>query len=99
MSGTVRHLGRRTRPARLAGLFREAAAFHAKGKFAEAAGRYSVILSLDPRHFDALHLFGVLRVQQGKFDEAVSLLSRAIVRNPASGPAHNNLGMTLNLAN
>lgn len=98
MSGTIRHRDRGARAAGLVGLFGEAAASHQQGRFDEAARHYAAILSSDPRHFDALHLLGVLLAQQGKLDEAMGLLRRAIVSNPTSAPAHNNLGMTLNLA-
>lgn len=89
--------GRETGGADLALLFREAVRLHQQGKLDAAAQRYGAALSADPRHFDALNLFGLLRAQQGRFAEAVELLRRAIARNPASGPAHNNLGLTLNL--
>lgn len=81
----------------LAVLFRDATTLHQQGKFEEAARHYSAILAADPRHFDSLHLFGVLRAQQGQLRQGVTLLRRAIDCNPSSGPAHNNLGMTLNL--
>jgi tetratricopeptide (TPR) repeat protein len=82
-------------PVRLIG---EAVALHQGDRLDEAAQRYRAILSADPRHFDSLHLLGVLRAQQGNFAEAVTLLRRAIDCNPVSAAAHNNLGMTLNLS-
>jgi len=77
--------------------FREAATLHQQGKLDDAAQRYAVILSIEPRRFDVLHRLGVLRAQQGKLAEAETLLRRAIDCNLSSGSAHNNLGMTLNL--
>ncbi len=71
---------------------------HQSGRLEQAAQRYQTILSADPGDFNSLHFFGVLRAQQGKFPEAVNLLRRAIDRNPNSAGAHNDLGMTLNLA-
>ncbi|HUB11460.1 MAG TPA: sulfotransferase [Acetobacteraceae bacterium] len=79
-------------------LLHDAGALHQSGKLDEAARRYQVLLSIDPDHFEGLHMFGVLRAQQGALSEAAALLSRAIERNPTSAPAHNNLGMALNLA-
>jgi len=78
-------------------LFREAATLHEQGRLDDAARRYAVILSTNPRHFAALHRLGVLRAQQGKLAEVETLLRRAIDCNPSSGSAHSNLGMTLNL--
>jgi tetratricopeptide (TPR) repeat protein len=98
MSVTIRHRRGDNGSAGLVNTFREAAIFHQQGKLDEAARCYAAVVSTDPRHADALNLFGVLRAQQGKFDEAVSLLRRAVERNPASAPVRNNLGMALNLA-
>lgn len=89
--------GEATAPGPVARLFGDAAALHQNGRLDEAARRYQAILLADASHFDALHLFGVLRAQQGQLAEAANLLRRAIECNPVSGPAHNNLGMTLNL--
>ena len=97
MSGIIRNRDPGSGPSGLAELFRQATTFHQQGKLDAAARCYSAIVSADSQYFDGLHMFGVLRAQQGKFDDAVGLLRQAIARNPASGPAHNNLGMTLNL--
>ncbi len=98
MSVTIRHRSGDDGSAGLVNTCRDAATLHQQGKLDEAARRYAAVLSTDPRHPDALNLFGVLRAQQGNFDEAVSLLRRAVERNPAAAPVNNNLGMALNLA-
>jgi len=78
-------------------LFREAATLHRQGRLDDAARRYAVILSAEPRNAGVLHRLGVLRAQQGQLAEAETLLRRAIDCNPSSSPAHSNLGMLLNL--
>ena len=62
----------------------EAAAFHRRGMLAEAEARYAAILRADPRHFDALHLLGILRQQQGNAAEAARLIDAALKLNPRS---------------
>jgi Flp pilus assembly protein TadD len=44
-------------------------------------------LDKDPKNFDALHLLGSIKVQQGRQHEAVPLLSAAVKRNPRSADA------------
>ena len=91
--------GNVARPETLTQRFREAVAAFQGGRSDDAVHHCQAILRANSRHFDALHLLGVLRAQQGDRIEAVNLLRQAIACNPRSAPAHNNLGMTLNLAN
>jgi len=48
------------------------------GRFADAAAAYEAALALQPANFDALHMFGVVRYQQGEFEAARDLLDRAL---------------------
>jgi len=82
----------------LARVFQEGAVLHRRGKLEEAAQHYRRVLEGEPRHFDALHLLGVIAAQQGRLDEAVDLLTNAVKERPSAAEAHNNLGMALNLA-
>ena len=59
----------------------EALALHRQGRLDEADRIYGDILARDPEHFDALHLSGVLRHQQGKSAEALRLVA-AVRRRP-----------------
>ena len=43
----------------------QALALHQNGRFAEAESIYDSVLAVDPANFDALHLRGVLKHQQG----------------------------------
>jgi protein O-GlcNAc transferase len=50
---------------------------HRQGRLAEAESAYAALLARQPKHFDALHLFGMLRMQQGRPDEALRLAESA----------------------
>jgi protein O-GlcNAc transferase len=67
-------------------------AHHVAGRLDEADAGYREILAADPRHFDALHLRGVLALQAGRPDTAAETIAAALGVDPASAQAHNNLG-------
>lgn len=46
---------------------------HRQGRLAEAESAYAAVLARQPKHFDALHLFGMLRMQQGRPADALRL--------------------------
>ncbi len=48
------------------------------------------MLGMQPRHFDALHLLGVVAYQAGNPLQAVELIGKAIEINPNSSAAYNN---------
>jgi len=75
--------------------FREAYAAHQRGALALAERAYQAALASEPRHADCLHLFGVLRHQQGRHDEAAELIRRALDTQPALVGAWLNLGNVL----
>ena len=50
---------------------------------------------MQPRHFDALHLLGVVAYQAGNPLQAVELIGKAIEINPNSSAAYNNRGNVL----
>ena len=77
---------------------KKAVALHQQGKLVAAARHYRLVLAMEPRQFDALHLLGVLTAQQGDLDEAIVLLEKAVHERPAATEALNNLGMALNRA-
>src|SRR5215475_3856572 len=64
---------------------------HQRGRLAAAARRYQSILEQLPAHADALHLLGVVAMQQGRVEQAVELIRRAIAANPAVADYHSNL--------
>jgi predicted O-linked N-acetylglucosamine transferase (SPINDLY family) len=69
-----------------------AAALHRQGRLAEADALYHDILRGDPRHFDALHLRGVIALQTRRWEEGVALVRDAIALNGSVPEAHDNLG-------
>jgi predicted O-linked N-acetylglucosamine transferase (SPINDLY family) len=75
--------------------FGQALAFHQAGQWAEAQALYGAIVQRDPKHFDALHMSGVIAYQNGDSQLAISLISRALAVNPWSAAAHSNKGAAL----
>ena len=73
----------------------EAIGLHRQGRLAEAETMYRAIIAAQPDHFDALHLLGVMRAQQKKFDEAADLIVAALRANPRASEAHFHLGAAL----
>jgi len=77
----------------------QALAFHRRGMLAEAETCYAAILQAMPDHFDALHLLGVLRQQQGNSAEAARLIGAALRMNPCSVDALCSFGAVLHALN
>ncbi|HZK81708.1 MAG TPA: tetratricopeptide repeat protein [Humisphaera sp.] len=65
---------------------------HQAGNFAEAEALYRRVLEHDHRNPDAMHLLGVLALQVGKPDAALTLIKRAISIKPAAA-FFGNLGL------
>jgi predicted O-linked N-acetylglucosamine transferase (SPINDLY family) len=72
--------------------FKRALGLHQAQRIAEAQKLYREILNQQPRHFDALHLLGVIAAQAGDFLQAVNLISQALAVDSRNGGAHANLG-------
>ena len=73
----------------------QAVAHHQAGRLAEAEQGYRAVLSADPQHPDALHLLGVLSLQSGRADEAVTLIGKALERSKGVADYWDNLGSAL----
>jgi predicted O-linked N-acetylglucosamine transferase (SPINDLY family) len=73
-------------------LFGQALALHQAGRLTEAEPLYAEVLRSHPRHFDSLHLLGVVHHQCGRYEEAVRQIDAALRQNPAAAAAHNNRG-------
>jgi Tfp pilus assembly protein PilF len=69
--------------------------FHRQGRIAEAEPIYAEILKLDPNHFDATHLLGLIRCQQGRPADALPLMRRALKEQPRSADVLSNYGLVL----
>jgi predicted O-linked N-acetylglucosamine transferase (SPINDLY family) len=75
-----------------ASLLAKAVAFHRAGDLDEAERCYKRVLRLDPRHFDALHLLGVVEAARAHYDKARRLVGQALKVNPRSAEAQSTLG-------
>jgi tetratricopeptide (TPR) repeat protein len=76
-------------------MLQQAMKSHQRGDTAAAARLYRKVLAQAPRDFHALHLLGVIRAQQQKFDEAERLFADALEANPGSAEAAANHGNVL----
>lgn len=77
----------------------EAMALHQQGRFEQAISRYSDILKIEPRHFDAIHLLGVIADQMKNHQLAVDLIDQAIAINSSNANAYFNRGNALKALN
>lgn len=91
--------GRKAKPAAGANAAAEARAalerafaHHQAGRLEEAQAGYLEVLRADPRHFDALHLSGVLALQAGHPADAAAAIEAALAVDAKSAQARNNLG-------
>ena len=76
-------------------LLNQALALHQQGQFKDAQNIYENILKIQPMHFDALQLLGVLFAQKNCYKKAVELIGKALKINPNHVIANNNLGIAL----
>jgi tetratricopeptide (TPR) repeat protein len=76
-------------------LLHQALAAQKRGNLAEAEARYRDVLADDPGEFNANHLLGVLRFQQGRNAEALALITRALATNSNGAEAHAHCGLVL----
>jgi tetratricopeptide (TPR) repeat protein len=72
-----------------------AVALHNQGRLGQAQALYEQILRQHPRHFDALHLLGVVAAQSGNPGRAVDIISKALEIAPHNAVAHKNRGAAL----
>jgi predicted TPR repeat methyltransferase len=79
----------------LSTILREAVALHQEGRLEEAQAMYGMVLALDPRQFDALHLSGVIERQSGNPERAAALIREALQVDASQARAHCNLGAAL----
>jgi tetratricopeptide (TPR) repeat protein len=98
----MRNARRQTPTARDQGAIAEtmqaAIALHQRGVLTEAEKLYASVLESVPRHFDALHLLGVLMQQRGENAEGLRLIDAALEINSRSADALANRGKALLMA-
>jgi len=74
-------------------MFERALRHHKNGELAEAACLYNEILASQPDHIHAMHYLGVVYIQSGRFDLAISLIERVVHLAPDDPHAFYNLGI------
>ncbi len=74
-------------------LFEQAVKLHQHQCFAEAKDLYEQILRVEPKHFDATHLLGLMACQQKNHDVGLPLIHQAIALNPKNAGPYSNLGV------
>ena len=62
-------------------------AAHRAGRLDQAEQLYRQLLRADAASFPALHMLGFLKAQQGKYDDAITFLNKAVRKNPADPTA------------
>ena len=77
------------------GLFAKGMALHQAGQLADAEQIYQRILAAEPKHFDSLHLLGVIFMQRGDPAAAVRQIGAALQVAPHHILALNNRGNAL----
>ena len=83
------------RPDSIAAMLQAAVEAHGQGDLAAARRGYEAVLRQSPQQPDALHLLGVVADQEGRPEEAIDLISRAIAISPQAAAFHGNLGNAL----
>src|ERR1700722_20810529 len=68
---------------------------HQRGDLAAAEPLYLQVLAARSDHFEARHLLGVLRGQQGRYAEALELVGAALEITPDMPGALSNYGLIL----
>lgn len=78
---------------------KRAVGLHEQGHLGRAEELYRTVLNVQPDHVDALHYLGVMRLQQSRHDEAVSLIGEALRHRPNFPDALCNRGTALQALN
>ena len=73
--------------------FNRATAYHQAGKLNEALVGYRKVLRKYPRHADALHLMGIILADQGKVEEGLAHINKAIAVRADFAPYYLNRGL------
>lgn len=76
-------------------LFMQGVALHQQGQTGLARAIYQQVLAQQAHHPDALHLLGVIELQQDNAARAVQLITQALEGKPNDAGFHCNLGLAL----
>ena len=75
--------------------FQQIPTLYQQGRLIEAEHICEEVLQHQPRHFDVLHLLGVIALQTYRTQRGVELIKKAITLNPNIAEAYSNLGAGL----
>ncbi len=78
---------------KLAEIFRQASAAHQEQRFADAQAGYRKILKSVPDEADVLHLLGQSLIQEGRAEQAIRWLEKAVAAAPGNVDAWYDLGL------
>jgi len=87
--------GKSINPDQAAQILQQALALHQSGQLPEAEAIYLQILSVNPRHFEALQFLGMIKRSKGELQQALDLLALAASINPAHTIIHASIGNVL----
>jgi predicted O-linked N-acetylglucosamine transferase (SPINDLY family) len=76
-------------------LFEQGLAAHQNGDLETAASQYDAAIAANPRHARALHMRGVVQLQQRQPEKAVELIRQSLAIDPTDAGAHGNLTSAL----
>jgi protein O-GlcNAc transferase len=76
-------------------LLQRAMPLHQAGRFDEAEPLYRQMLELAPGNYPALHLLGMMRLQQGRLPEALPLIEQALKAQPGAPDTMANYAIVL----
>ena len=72
--------------------FKKGFDLHQQGQFIKAYEIYLQILKKNPKHFDTLHLIGMIENQRGNYQAAINYIEKALSINSNFDFVYNNLG-------
>jgi tetratricopeptide (TPR) repeat protein len=73
----------------------QAVAFHQQGQLLKAQALYEEVIKVEPTHFQALYLLGMVAAQTNNLPKAVDLISQSIALKSDYAEAYCNLGNVL----
>ena len=76
-------------------IFQQGLSAHQRGQLLQAKSAYEQVLGKQPKHFDALHMLGVIALQTKNLTLADELIGKAIEINPNVASAYSNRGNAL----
>ena len=76
-------------------LFQQAVALHRAGRLAEAEPLYSQVIAALPQGAEPRNMLGILRMQQGRREEGLALITAAVRLNPRNPDIMGNYAQAL----